>query len=231
MAALLTADIQALAHHGLNDVAVTDLRAKDPSSLGGQCFIEAKIAHDRCDQGVRGQPPRLQEREGGNRHDLVTIHKITVFVAEKHAIRVTVMGDSNMSLRLFDSSLDLGRMRAAAVCVDICAIRGVVNDISFGTEFSQNARSGFVSGAVCAIDSNSQRIQRSPARKALFGKFDIAPQSVVDAEGLADLRRGWPDVFDLSAENNVFDALFDFVVELVAVVAEELYSIIFVGVV
>ena len=65
----------------------------------------------------------------------------------------------------------------------------------------------------------------------MLGKFDVAPQSIVDAEGLADLRRGWPDVFDLSAENNVFDALFDFVVELVAVMAEEFDAIIFVGVV
>ena len=49
--------------------------------------------------------------------------------------------------------------------------------------------------------------------------------------GLADLAGGGADVFDLAAEDEVLDALLDFVVELVAVVAEKFDAVVLVRIV
>ena len=64
-----------------------------------------------------------------------------------------------------------------------------------------------------------------------FGRRVVAAQSIVDTECFADLRRGGPDILDFSAEDDVLNAGFDFVVEFVAIVAEELDSVILVRVV
>ena len=65
----------------------------------------------------------------------------------------------------------------------------------------------------------------------MLGKLDVAAEGVVDAKGLADPGCGWTNVLDLSAEDDVFDALLDLIVELVTIMAEELDAIILVGIV
>ena len=70
-----------------------------------------------------------------------------------------------------------------------------------------------------------------PRGKRGLGEFDVAAQRVVNAHRLADFVGGRADVFDLAAENQVFDFVLDLVVELVAVGAEEFDAVVGVGIV
>ena len=74
-------------------------------------------------------------------------------------------------------------------------------------------------------------LERHAARESSFGELDVAPERVVDAGGPADLAGRRADVLDLAAEDEVLDPLLDLVVELVAVVPEELDAVVFVGIV
>jgi hypothetical protein len=65
----------------------------------------------------------------------------------------------------------------------------------------------------------------------LFGKFHVATEGIIDAKRLADLGRRRANILDLAAENDVFDPLLDVIVELIAIVAEELNAIILIRVV
>ena len=65
----------------------------------------------------------------------------------------------------------------------------------------------------------------------MLGKLDVAAEGIVDAEGLPDPCCRWTNVFDLTAEDDVFDALLDIVIELVTIMAEELDAVILIGIV
>ncbi len=88
----------------------------------------------------------------------------------------------------------------------------------------------FVGRAVGHIDGDAQLVERQLARETRLGEFDVAAQGIVDALRAADLAGRRPDVFDLAAENEVFDLPLDPVVQLVAVVAEKLDPVVLVGV-
>ena len=136
-----------------------------------------------------------------------------------------------MSLALAGELLDLLGMGAAAVGVDICAVRMVVDHDEIGSQFAQDAGTGLVGGTICAVECDAERLEREVTRKTLLRKLDIAAECVVDAEGLADFCGGGADVFDFSAEDEMLDARFDFVIELEAVMPEEFDAVVFVGIV
>src|SRR5665213_3156333 len=68
-------------------------------------------------------------------------------------------------------------------------------------------------------------------RKGAFGVLDVTAQRVVDADSLADFFGGGPDVLDLAAEDELLDAVFDHVVELVTVRAKKLEDYVVVRIV
>ena len=49
MAALLAADIVAVAQHGLDHIAVADFGAEHFAAARLKGFVEAEVAHDGCD--------------------------------------------------------------------------------------------------------------------------------------------------------------------------------------
>ena len=122
-------------------------------------------------------------------------------------------------------------MHRAAFLVDVLAVGLVAVDDHFRAQFAQHAGRGFVGRAVRAIHHDAHAFERHAARERGLGIFDVAAQRVVDAHRLADCVGGRADVFDLAAEDQVLDLIFDLVVELVAVGAEELDAVVVVGIV
>ena len=231
MSALLAADIVSIAQHGFDHIAVADLGAEDFSTVGFEGFIEAEVAHDGGNQGAALEAAALEVIHRRDGHDLIAIDQLAVFVAEQDAVGIAIVGDTDVRLALAGELLDLLGMGAAAVGVDVCPVRMVVDHDQIGTEFAQDAGAGFVGRAVRAIERDAERLEREVAWKALLGEFDIAAEGVVDAEGFADFCGGRADVFDLSAEDEMLDARFDFIVELEAVVTEEFDAVVLVGIV
>ena len=62
-------------------------------------------------------------------------------------------------------------------------------------------------------------------------KFDIAAQGIIDTKGLTDFCGGGADALDLAAEDEIFDPSFDFIIQLIPVVAEKFDAVVFVGIV
>ena len=140
------------------------------------------------------------------------------------------MRDADVHARFLDDPLDLVRMRAAAVAVDVRPVRLVVEDLQVRTELAQNAGRRFVGGAVRDIDGDAHFLERHAARETRLGELNVAPERIVDAGGAADLPRGRANGIDVAAEDELLDLIFDAIVELVAIVAEELDAVVFVGV-
>ena len=134
--------------------------------------------------------------------------------------------------RFPDEPLNFLGMRAAAVGVDVGAVRLVVRDGQLGAEFAQNAGGRFVTGAVRDIDRDVHFFERH----ARAGNWSWQTRR----SGRARRRCGWrgrfsrrrPDRIDLAGEDQLLrSALLDLVVQLVAVVAEKFDAVILVGIV
>ena len=107
VSALLAADIVSIAEHGFDDIAVADLGAEDFSTVGFERFIEPEVAHDGRNQGAAFEAAALKVIDCCDGHDLVAIDQLTVFVAEKDAVGIAVVGDTDMRLALARELLDL----------------------------------------------------------------------------------------------------------------------------
>lgn len=129
-----------------------------------------------------------------------------------------------------DEFLDFLGVSASATRVDVTSVgRGVVDE-GVCAEFAKDAWGGLVSGAVGAIDGDAHSFEGEAFWEAGFGVFDVAAEGIVDALCLTDFACGWSDGIDFTGEDELFDSLFDGVIEFVTVVAEKLYPVVFVGV-
>src|SRR5260370_36406719 len=78
-----------------------------------------------------------------------------------------------------------------------------------GAQSPEYGRGDLVGGAVRAIDDDAQPVEPQPLRKALLDEFDIAPASIVEPLGAAELgRRGPP-------RRAVFQACLDLQLQLI----------------
>src|SRR5208283_4177871 len=136
-------------------------------------------------------------------HDVVAVNQTALFITQQHAVGVAVVRDA--AIRLVFDGLAAHRlgMHRAAIAVDVHAIGLVAIDDDFRAEFAQHAGGGFVGGAVRAIHDDAHPFERQAAREAGFGKFNVTPERVVNANRLADGVGGWADAFDLAAENQI----------------------------
>ena len=89
-------------------------------------FIEAEVAHHRRHERVLGEAPALDKVERGDRHDLVAVDDLAVFIAKQHAVGITIVADADVRAGFLHDALDLFRIRAAAIAVDVAAVGRVV---------------------------------------------------------------------------------------------------------
>src|SRR5437868_3953800 len=136
-----------------------------------------------------------------------------------------------MRAGFLDHTLNLFRMRAAAVGVDVSAIRSVVSDGDVCAQLAQNAGGGFISRTVRYVDRDAGFLQSHSARKTLLGKLDVAAQRVVNSRGTPDFSGGGPNRIDFSAENELLDLLFYLIIQFVAIVPEKFNSVVSIGIV
>src|SRR5262249_11640321 len=231
MPALFAAEIEILRNHFFNHVAVADLGPDDLAAIGGQRFVETKVAHDRRDEGVVAELVRLQEIKRGNRQNLIAVNDLTVFVAKQNAIGITVVRNPNIGVGGCDEPLDFVRMHAAAAIVNIHSVWLVVGDLHVGAELTQNAGRGLVRGTVRDIYRDAQLLERHFSRETRLSEFNVASQCVIDTGGTSNFPCGWPNVVDFTRENEVLDLRFNLVIEFVAVMSEKFDTVVFVRIV
>jgi hypothetical protein len=136
------------------------------------------------------------------------------------------VGDTNVGAGFVNHPLNLLRMSAAAVGVNIDSVGGVMRDGDIRTEFAQNAGRGFVGRAIRNIDRDPHFFQSHSARKTLLGKFYVTAKRVVNSGGAPDFPRGRADRIDLAAENELLDLLLNLIIELIAIVAEKFNAVV-----
>src|SRR2546423_8294907 len=90
-------------------------------------------------------------------------------------------------------TLNFRRMHAATAVVDVHAVWIVVRHGNVGSQLTQNARRGFVGGAVRHIHSDTHFFERHPFGETSLCKLDIAAKGIVDAGRPSDSVGNGPD--------------------------------------
>src|SRR2546427_8991982 len=118
MAALLTAEVKAIAQHFIDYVFVAHRGAHycSPGSLDGR--IQTGVAHYGADESFLGQQTLPQQIQTRNSHDIVAIDKLAVLVTEQNAIGITIMSDAEVCAMLPNFLANQSGMKRAAFFVD-----------------------------------------------------------------------------------------------------------------
>ena len=122
VAALLSADGKVSGPHRLDHVTIPHRCADDLPAAGVDHFIQAQIAHHRGHKGLASQrspPERIESRHG---KEFIPVQNFPPLITKKQTIGISVMGDSDVSLRLPYEATDLLGMGAPALPIDVHAV-------------------------------------------------------------------------------------------------------------
>ena len=100
----------------------------DFPAVRGERFVEPEVAHHGRDEGVLLQLSAAQQIDRGDGENFIAIHDLALLVAEQNAIGVAVVRDPDQGAAFPNESLDFLRINAAAMGVDVGAVRLVVRD-------------------------------------------------------------------------------------------------------
>ena len=143
------------------------------------------------------------------------------------AVRVTVIGDTEITTGLDDSGLQAFGVRRTGVAVDVASVRLGVDDRDIGTEFAEHRRPELVGGTIRAVDRDLHAAQIGACRLDQVRDVGFAGPRMVRID-LANTVAG--GTFPLGVHERL-DLVLDRVRQLVAAVREELDAVVGHGVV
>src|SRR5262245_29115521 len=152
MARLLAADIVAVLAHVLDHVTVADRRAREPELDALQIALKPQIGHNGGDDTAPREAPALLPRLGDNRHELVAVDDVALFVHDHDAVGIAVESDTDIGAHLVDFADQVVRRGRAAIPVDVEAVRFYADPDDLGAEFPQRLGRHLVSGPIGAVD-------------------------------------------------------------------------------
>ena len=160
MAGLFTSKGVIPTEHLFKHIAVADvsLHCFDPHILKRQ--DQAKIAHNRNNEGVMAELAFAFIRPGEYAHDLVAVHHGTVFIYCKASVSITIKRNAHLGAGCPDHSLELLGVGGTGMVVDIIAVRRGVDDHNISTSTAQSFRSHYGCSAIGTVGNDAQPAQR-----------------------------------------------------------------------
>src|SRR5581483_5799419 len=141
-------------------------------------------------------------------------------------VGVAVERDADVRAELADARLQALWVERAAAAVDVLAVGLAGERVDARAELLDDLGRDAVAGAVRCVDHDAEAVERERAREAVLDEDVVAPERVVDAEGLSDLPRRRPEVVDRVREDELLDLGLDGVRQLEAVRREELDAVV-----
>ena len=154
---------------------------------------------------------------------LVTVVEAALAIDHLQAVGVAVQGNAVIRLRRMHSRNQGLRMGGADVVVDIHTVGRATDGAHLRAEFAQHGGGDLVGRAVGCIHHQLQAFERQISREHALAKFNIAPGSVVESPGFAQVRGVHPGRRLLQ---HGFHIALPGVGQLAAVGAEELDAVI-----
>ncbi len=226
MPRLLAAQVDLLAQHRLDHVAVADVGPHQPDPLRLERPLHAEVAHDRADHRVGAERPAPLHVERAHRQDLIAVDDLAALVDQDHPVGVAVDRDADVRAVLARDFGDVLRVGRAAALVDVGAV-GLVPDCDhLGAELLEHGGRDLVGRPVRAVDRDAQALQGLLPWKALLQEDDVTPRGVVDSPRSAEVGAQRASALQLGRAHQGLDPDLGLVRELPAVAREELDPVV-----
>ena len=223
MAGLFTADNVIFLAHLLINIFIADLGGNGGDAFPFQGLEQAEVGHDGGDDIIVVQNAEVTEPFAGNVQNMVTGQQFTVRRRHDHPVRVAVEGQAQIISAAADCFLHHFRMRGTAVCIDVDAVRAVVQNRQFRAQPLQQCFGREGAGPVGTV--NDQTHARQVERVCFFQPVKICLQSFRIGDDLADpviraeRQLGFP-------VNELLDQVFDVRGKLDAFLGEDLDAVV-----
>jgi len=148
---------------------------------------------------------------GADRHDMIAVDDLAVFVTDYQSIAVTVQGKTDIRPNFLHSLGHDLRMQGAAVLIDISAVRFDPELRYLGPQLLKDVGRHPVGGTVGAVEDDMKTVQGVLLREGVFQKYYISPLGIFDPRGLADFFCHWPEGRHLLGKDKVFNIQLHFI--------------------
>ncbi len=156
VARLFAAQVEPARSHPLHDVTVADLGPLQHEAVAGQGALKAQVGHHGGDHAAALQHAPPGPVTADQRHDLVAVDHLAVFVANDQPVGVAVQGDADVGPPVADHGRQGLRVGRAAVGVDISPVGRHPDRNDLGPKFVEGRRGDLVAGTIGAIDGDAQ---------------------------------------------------------------------------
>ena len=228
MSGLFSADAVSVFDHVLINIFVADFGFFIFNSDRIQRFVKAEIGHNSSDDLVVEQLAAFLHVKTVDIKNMVSGHDIALLINTQAAVRVTVIGKTDVQPIIDHKFLQMFDVGRAAVLVDVQAVRFRVDDISLGADRVKNTLGDLPCGAVCGINADFDVFE------AVFGQTDQVTDVAVTTGGIvnraADLIPFRQRNLDFTVQI-VLDPQQGILIHLFPVAVDELDTVVVVGVV
>ena len=159
MTTLLTTDTAAVLSHILIDVLVTHCSLGVANALFIKSLIQAKVGHDRSNDGIGQQLTTLLHVAAVDVQDVVASDDITLFIHTQATVSIAIIGETDVQPLLYHEllqALDVGR---TSIVVDVQTVGLCIDDIGVRPQSIEHRLSDIPGTAVGAVQANLDALE------------------------------------------------------------------------
>src|SRR4030042_5146195 len=180
VARLFPSQVILTSNHLLNDITIAYLRSDHLSTGLFKGFIQADIAHHRCDHGTFLKTILRQKMEAADSKDFITVHEATPAIDKDDSIRIPIQGNSNIGSFFEDESAQVFGIKGAAFEVDILSVGVNADGNDIRPQFFEDRGRNPVGCSLGTINDHPNPIQGEMIWKGIFEKNHIPSYRIID---------------------------------------------------
>ena len=226
MSRLFSADYTSALQHGFQHIAIPHVGNVHVRAHFLNVFMKSEIAHDCRRDFVFRQFSVVLQHPGTNADGFVSVNHLAVFVHHNQTVRISVISESDIRMLLPDLLLQFLRVGGANMIVDVDAVRRAADGNHPCAQIPVNPGSDLVGRTVGAVHDDSHAVKTHVNCGEKVAPVDLHGVLLTFHAGAQRFSRHMGVGID-SANDQIFDFLFNRIVQLEAFTVEEFDSVIF----
>ena len=185
MTTLLTTNTAAVLSHILVNILVahSGLGVADPLLI--KSLIQAKVGHDRGNDGIGQQLATLLHVAAVDVQNMVASDDIALFIHTQATVSIAVIGKTDVQSLLYHELLQALNVSRSSIVVDIRTVGLCIDDVGIGSQSIKHRLSNIPAGAVGTIQTDLHALEGIDAQRDQIAHVAVAASHIV--HGAADV--------------------------------------------
>ena len=179
MTTLLTANTAAILSHVFVDVLVAYRSLSVANPLLIKSLVQAKIGHDRSNDGIGQQLATLLHIAAVDVQNVVTSDDITLFIHTQATVSIAVIGKTDVQSLLYHELLQTLNVGRTSIVVDVQTVGLCIDDIGISSQSIEHRLSDVPTRAVGAVQTNLDTLEGIDAQRDQIAHVAVAACHIV----------------------------------------------------